>query len=563
MKRLLAAMTAVAVLTLVGCATLPTSGAVEEVPLSAQPPGIDVAPEPPADGVLPGRLVEGFLQAMADPSDDYAVARQYLTGDAARVWEPTSAVIYNGSVSSDNSAAGIDGLLLGRLDSGGHYTAANDTFTFDFGVVEENGQWRIGTPPAGLLLSSYIFDRYYSLVSLYYMARAGTHVVPEAIHLPETLVTPTSVVLALLEGPSPTIELNVSNAIPASVGLGPERATIDAQGVVTVDLTGLSDDLSTDARRRLGAQLIWSLTSVARMTGLVVTVDGMPYALPGATADGVLELSGQQGYQVLSRGSSPDLYGVRQGVAGQLSEAGDLIPISPRPDEVSEVAISLDGVSLAYVDTDRTRLLIGSSGGELTSVETGLTNLRHPQYVLGTLYVMGDEDGVARIAEVDRSGTVEMLDLDLPNGAVLAGFAVSPTQARLALVVQTASERSLGVVGLLPDGTSTTPWQKLELVSFTGQELTDVHAVAWQAELSLAVLATGASIRSVYTTEVDGSLIEDLGPVSTDVDDISAMARLGGGNVAIRTGLGVVWRYEARTRWTRVADEISAISYSS
>jgi len=104
--------------------------------------------------------------------------------------------------------------------------------------VEENGQWRIGTPPAGLLLSSYIFDRYYSLVSLYYMARAGTHVVPEAIHLPETLVTPTSVVLALLEGPSPTIELNVSNAIPASVGLGPERATIDAQGVVTVDLTG-------------------------------------------------------------------------------------------------------------------------------------------------------------------------------------------------------------------------------------------------------------------------------------------------------------------------------------
>lgn len=174
MKRLLAAVTAVVVLTLVGCATLPTSGAIEEVPLSAQPPGIDVAPEPPADGVLPGRLVEGFLQAMADPSDDYAVARQYLTGEAARVWEPTSAVIYNGSVSSDNNSADIDGQLLGRLDSGGHYTAANDSFTFDFGVVEENGQWRIGTPPAGLLLSSYIFDRYYSLVSLYYMAQART-----------------------------------------------------------------------------------------------------------------------------------------------------------------------------------------------------------------------------------------------------------------------------------------------------------------------------------------------------------------------------------------------------
>lgn len=561
MRRLAAAL--LAALTLVGCAGVPTSGDVEEIPFSAQPPGIDVAPEPPAPGVAPGRLVEGFLQAMADPSDDYDIARAYLTAEAAGQWAPETAVVYTGTVASDNDSAGIDGDLLGRLGVGGHYTAADGSFAFDFEVVQQNGEWRIGNAPAGLLLSSYIFERYYSQVSLYFMAKAGTHVVPDAAHLPESLVTPTAVVLALLEGPSPAIEGNVNNAIPSAVSLGPDKATIDSQGVVTVDLSGLSSELSTDARRRLGAQLIWSLTSVPRVTGLVVTSDGMPFPLPGATADGVLELSGQQGYQVLSRGSSPDLYGVRDGIPGQLSESGELSPLTPRPDAVSEVAISLDGVSLAYVSTDRKTLMTGSVGGELADVATGLTNLREPQYVLGVLYVLGDDGDDTRIVTIDRSGEVRPLTLDLPSGSTVEGFAVSPTGARVALVVSRGGGSSLGVVALLPDGTSTTSWRQLVLVTSTAQELTDVHAVAWQAELSLAVIATGSSVRSVYTSQVDGSLIEEIGPVSGEIDDISAMARLGGGNVAIRTASGTVWRYEARTRWTRVGDDITAVAYSS
>ena len=46
-----------------------------------------------------------------------------------------------------------------------------------------------------------------------------------------------------------------------------------------------------------------------------------------------------------------------------------------------------------------------------------------------------------------------------------------------------------------------------------------------------------------------------------DIVEVAAMARLGGGAVAVRTASGVVWRYEARTRWTRLNENIQAIAY--
>lgn len=66
----------------------------------------------------------------------------------------------------------------------------------------------------------------------------------------------------------------------------------------------------------------------------------------------------------------------------------------------------------------------------------------------------------------------------------------------------------------------------------------------------------------MFLAQADGSLVEDIGPVAADVVEITAMARLGGGSVAIRNEAGTVWRSEARTRWT-VIDEVSAIGFGS
>ena len=561
MRRLIAAMLCLIV---AGCTAIPTTGPVEEVPHSAEPGGIDIAPQPPAEDAAPTRLVDGFLQAMAVPEDGYAIARDYLTDEAAAEWDPDGQItIYEGLVLGDIDSAWIEGRHVGELDAMGRYASSNNPYRHDFGLVQIDGQWRIGRPPEGLLLSRYIFERYYSRLTLYFMSRVGTHVVPTPIYTHETTATPTAVVEGLLEGPPSTISRVVANALPAEARLGPDGATIDSQGVVTVDLQGLDTNMGDDARRRLGAQLLWSLTSIPRVTGLVVTRSGLTFTLPGATADGVLELATQQGYQVLSRASTTDLFGTRNGQPGRIPGVGGFERWVEIEEPVADMAVSLDGVSVALLDEWRGLVTYGPLSGELSEARPGLTSLRSPQFVLGSIWMLGlNVGGTPTLATVDRGGRTAFVDVDLPPGARIHEFAVSPDRARIALVLQIDGELQLGVGTVIGTNPSTVRnWQRLPLVTTSGQSLSDINSVAWQAETGLALTGTALGSRAVYTVQIDGSHLEDIGAVTGEIVELAALARLGGGAIAVRTASEVAWRYEARTRWTRLGDDIGAIAY--
>lgn len=555
--RLLAGLLAVV---LTGCTQLPTSGPVVEVSVSSQGRGVRIAPEPPVAGMSQARVVEGFLQAMADPTGDYAVARQYLTAATADAWEPTArTMIYDGVLLDSEGQQVLEGTIRGQLDPVGRFRGGNEGLSHDFQVVQEEGEWRIGAAPEGVLLSSYIFNRSYTVVKSYFMARGGQTVIADLIHIPVLELTPERVLRAQFAGPSQELAQITHSALPEGVTPG-GGASVDTEGTVLVDLQGLPDNLPDGARRALGAQLLWSLASIPRVSGLRVTVGGTPWVIPGQNAEGVLELSSQQGYQPLSRASAVDLIGVRESRLGRLSPERNFIPLGGDGNPLDLAAVSLDGSTVAHVTAATGEARIGPMNGALSTVDSTVRNVASIQFAGGRLWLLGqDETGAQRLVSLSSQGEISVVDTSTVPGGIV-DLAVDPSGTRAGLLVELEGEVQLGIAML--DGVQRLlPWQPLSPVADTGTVLTDFVALDWTGEIALAVIARSDAEGSVFVVRSDGSQVNDIGPTVGEPVSLTALPRPGGDSVAIRYDSGEVMVYSANRNWQPANALFDWISY--
>ena len=551
----------VLVVLLAGCTHLPTSGPVVEVSVSAQGRGVQIAPEPPAEGMSPSRIVEGFLQAMSDPTGNYAVARQYLAASAAEVWEPAArTVVYDGELIETDGRQVLGGSLRGQLDVEGRFLMLSGELSHDFELVEEHGEWRIGAPPEGVLLSGYIFNRSYAMVKSYFMGRGGQSVIADVIHIPAVDLTPERVLRAQFAGPSAELARVTYSAIPAGVSLGDGGASVDSEGVVSVDLTGLPDTLPDEARRALGAQLLWSLASIPRVTGLRVSTDGVPWVIPGQSPTRVLELSSQQGYQPLSRASAVDLLGVRESRLGRLSPERNFIPLSGDGLPLDLVAISLDGSTVAYVGAASGEVRIGPFGGVLTTFDSTVRQAGSAQFAAGQLWLLGlDDEGNQRLATLSVQGEVRTIDTSALPGR-LVDFAVDPSGTRIGLLVEIGGEIQFGMA-MMNDTQRLSAWLRLSPAAESGVPLTDFTALDWASEVDLAIIARAGAGSSVFVVRLDGSTVTDIGPSVGEPVTVTALPRPGGDSVAIRHADGQVMVYSAHRTWQTANALFDWISY--
>src|SRR5690606_34028932 len=140
------------VLLVAGCASLPRSGRV-----TASDPDLP-APQPvgflargPQPGASPEEIVDGFLAASAAGySDDFVVARTFLTGAAADTWQPLAQVrVYDEEPELTRSDDGGVHLSVGAaasVDGAGRYTEASEDATIDADFTlarNARGEWRI------------------------------------------------------------------------------------------------------------------------------------------------------------------------------------------------------------------------------------------------------------------------------------------------------------------------------------------------------------------------------------------------------------------------------------
>jgi hypothetical protein len=284
---LVAALVLVVAASIAGCTAIPGSSAAVDVTRIAEQVE-PVAPDAPTPGAGPDQIVRGFIAASARPESDggsgssFAAARQYLTPDAQTSWQPSQqpVVILDDSYRTDANQAvpgtvTVVGNSPGGLDTSRAFHSSANGYSRPIHLVKIDDEWRISDPPPDLLLTSSDFPTAYRQRVLYFLDRSGTLVVPDVRHIiiGQTTANRANRLLAMLmDGPAASLRDAVTSSFTSKSALR-SNPSVDPDGVLQIDFTGV-DVSTTEARRALAAQVVWTLSPTTPR--IAISVDGVP-----------------------------------------------------------------------------------------------------------------------------------------------------------------------------------------------------------------------------------------------------------------------------------------------
>jgi hypothetical protein len=540
------------VFALTGCVTVPTSGPVvhHDLQRGSDEAGVEIAPEPPAPGAGPQLIVEGFLHAMATYQPGYGAARQYLTSRAAAAWHPESGIsVYaeGTPVSGQGASIELRSTLVGTVDSQWRYTQRDTGFVHDFGLVDEGGQWRISQPPAGILVSEYLFQNAYMTANAFYLDASSQTVVPDPVIVPRGMRDLTPLVGRLLNGPSRWLEPVIA-PIPGAASVKVESVATDESGVAVTTLTSAANGLDPSARSELAAQIVWTLAQFDGVSGVRLEVDGQPLAVDGASAQGVLTPSDLMRFAPVSDTVSQQLYGVAGDTIVHASTDGGRLETSPAGLNARPSGFAVDASAHAGVAVvEGNRLIAGRIGDDPAPLFT-TPGLLRPQFSRGELWAMTIEGNLF----VWRDATVQPNALAV-EAATLAGrriraFRISPDGSRLAAVTMD------GTVGLLrivrtPDSIEVSGWTEIEVGP--RRPLTDV---GWAGISQLALSYAMGSSGGVLTSDLSGAFVTDQNLVNGKPGLlIAASTRVNGADLIVCDPEGECHRRTGEQQWTALS----------
>jgi hypothetical protein len=484
-----------------------------------EPLQLKVIPPRPQKGAAPEDIVLGFLAAQRSPDDDHAVAREYLAPETE--WDDEQgAVVFKARRFLDDSdndplTFSVRYDASARVEATGAYSLDDTvvTATYEVGRMP-SGEYRLTSVPPGLHLTTQARERSFTAYDVYFLRRAAnerstSRLVPDRVFLPVTAAPAPALVAALLRGATPPLWPAVGTAVPPGTALAAPVA-VDADGVVTVDLTREVGELGQRARQRLSAQLVRTL--LPTFTGVRLLVEGRPLAVDGVPA--VQTLDDWTEVDPNARSADARLYYVHD---RRLKALNGALP----GDEASALR-SLDVDEVAVNPMDSTVALLTRDAGGQDEIRTGRLAgplgdvlLRHPSLDSMSfgpgdqgLWVLagGARPAVCLIPLGTARATGDLCDVpyEQPDGAgLLTSLRVSRDGARVALVFGAGADRRLHVGRIEP---SNGGW-RIAGVAPVAPSLAEVTDVAWESGTSLAVLATspGASQVVVWRVAVDGS----------------------------------------------------------
>jgi hypothetical protein len=407
-------------ITLSGCTGIPQSSEVyfgEEIKEDESTQFVRVIARPPSNGMNPEEIVRGFLDACADPSENYGIARQYLSVEPADDWNPSTGIeIYDSSTIEVSGIAPdltVGARKLGNISDLGRYQSADvgAQVSESFELEQDSaGQWRIVNLSDGILLSSGDVDRSFRSFPIYFFNTELTSLITDTVMVPVSNAgAATSLVRSLLDGPSPFLSPVATNAFPVGTTLTYGSVPV-TNGVAQVDLSNEILGADEATRRALSAQLVWTLSTLANVSAVQISVSGQPLEFANSNAPQTIQ--DWQNLSTLPNPESIDLNVIRSDkVYTVQGESESLRFVSPSP--IIFTSANPSGTQIATVTADRKSLLVSNASDSTFELAAKGDQISKPSWDLdGNIYFTDLGQGVR---EVLKDGSIRSVSVDVSN----------------------------------------------------------------------------------------------------------------------------------------------------
>jgi len=517
-------------LALAACGGIPTSGSVRAGDTLTDEPSGDFVFNPlePAKDANQRAILEGFVAAFTGPQGDYAVARQFLSSDFKKEWDPRqSVVIRTGSptiTTIDGSTIDYAFTPKAQLDEFGAYSVSGvATQILQFRFVKEDDQWRISQAPPGIVLPESTFLSIFSKHSLYFYDLSLRNLVPDERWFPGG-TTATRIVTALLVGPPEWLKGAVVSQFPDGTQLTPGTTVVLESTEAQIDLTSEAAGADERQRQLMQLQLTESLVTVPGIASVEVSVAGSLLNITPIGADSpVVQRPLDSRPVVLADGKFGYFSGGEVAPIENLSST--VVGLEPRAVSVGENAtaaavLSEEGVFVARAGQTEARLLDARPGLATPAIDD-----------FGYIWSV-PMDSPNDIIAFDYAGNGEPISVTLPVGSRILSLDIAQDNTRVAMLIQTAVGPRLIVSAIVRDparGYIPTAIGPPVLDTLIDSELA-VDA-AWVDRFSVATLTESDGISEVNSFEIGGQRVSLGRPAAL------AVAIVGGNS---KTGLRVL-----------------------
>ena len=552
------------VVLLAGCASMPDSGDLRGVDATPrQDTQVRVYAMPPQEDAEPLDIVQGFLEALTSDDPDYETARKYLTGSAAKQWQPglSTTVLDDGPGAdvvppvgreqAEDTSFTLTGTKVAVVDAQQSYAPASGEYRETVHLVQDKKtkQWRIDSPPPGVVMGKSDFQRNYVSVNKYYFAshtRAATApqtvAVADPVYVRERVDPMTQLVRSLLNGPTSWLDPVVRTRFPTGTALksGVSSLTPDDQNILTVPLNAKAGHVGSDQCEAMATQLLFTVQNLTPAVDTVELQGGGKQLCSvkeneanGAATRGSVEnpaylyfVDGR--HRLVRISAEADAGGTKAEpvpVPGALGDGDkNLRSVAVSRDEHTAAGVGIDGKAL-YVGS----LVSGGSLGEPVLVSNGKTaedRLTTPSWdTEGDLWVADRNPADPRLL-LFKEGAGKPLEVATPGlDGRIRDLRVAADGVRIALVVEKGGKQSLFVGRIEREGRTGDPQSvSVRELRSTTPDLEEVTTMSWAGDSRLAVVGREqGGVQQTRYVQVDGSTPEGPPPaVLTGVKEIAA-----------------------------------------